>query len=435
MDIHTITVIGANGTMGCNIAGIFASFGNCKVYMVGRDISTVENAALKAALSVRGDSILRNLIPKDYSQLSQCIQDSELIFESIVEDLQVKREINYKIAKNVQPWQIVCTGTSGLSIENLAGCFTEEMKQRYLGVHFFNPPYNMTLCEIIPGKYTDRELVKELRNYMEQVLVRTTVEVKDTPAFLGNRIGFQFINQAMQYAEKYKYNGGIDYIDAILGPFTGRSMPPIETADFVGLDIHKAIVDHIHMNTNDYAKDSFVLPEYADRIIQAGNLGRKAGKGLYQSVEKEAGERKKYVYDILKGEYREVYHYSFPFAEDMILELRNGNYGEAFESLKNNQSEEAKLCMRFILDYIVYALAITDEIGGIPSDADDVMAAGFHWIPPLAFVEALGGRTETRKLSQKYLSEKILNKIGLERLFRQVDQSKYDYRKYLRAKP
>ena len=75
--------------------------------------------------------------------------------------------------------------------------------------------------------------------------------MKDSPAFLGNRIGFQFINEALQYAEKYKFNGGIDYIDAILGPFTGRAMSPLVTANFVGLDVHKAIVDNLYENTRD----------------------------------------------------------------------------------------------------------------------------------------------------------------------------------------
>lgn len=287
MNIKRITIIGANGTMGCNIAGIFAAFGNCEVYMVGRKKEAVQKAVEKVILSVKGDAIASNLIPKDYSDLEECIQNSELIFESTAENLEVKKEINQIISEVAKEDQIICTGTSGLSIEKLAEYLPEKLRKKYLGVHFFNPPYNMTLCEIIPSKYTDSQLVCELREYMERVLVRTTVEIKDKPAFLGNRIGFQFINEAMQYAEKYKYNGGIDYIDAILGQFTGRSMPPIATADFVGLDVHKAIVDNIYSNTSDYAKETFVLPEYVENIIGKGLLGKKTGKGLYQTIRKK----------------------------------------------------------------------------------------------------------------------------------------------------
>lgn len=80
----------------------------------------------------------------------------------------------------------------------------------------------MPLCEFTPTKYADMELARELKSYLKDKLFRTVVEVKDSPAFLGNRISFQFINEALQYADKYKDNGGIDYIDAILGSFTGR---------------------------------------------------------------------------------------------------------------------------------------------------------------------------------------------------------------------
>ena len=102
----------------------------------------------------------------------------------------------------------------------------------------------------------------ELKEYLSNKLIRTVVEVKDSPAFLGNRIGFQFINEALRYAERFKDNGGIDYIDAILGSFTGRSMAPLTTSNFVGLDVHKAIVDNIYEDTHDHAHETFVLPEF-----------------------------------------------------------------------------------------------------------------------------------------------------------------------------
>lgn len=434
MNIKRITIIGANGTMGCNIAGIFAAFGNCEVYMVGRKKEAVQKAVEKVILSVKGDAIASNLIPKDYSDLEECIQNSELIFESTAENLEVKKEINQIISEVAKEDQIICTGTSGLSIEKLAEYLPEKLRKKYLGVHFFNPPYNMTLCEIIPSKYTDSQLVCELREYMERVLVRTTVEIKDKPAFLGNRIGFQFINEAMQYAEKYKYNGGIDYIDAILGQFTGRSMPPIATADFVGLDVHKAIVDNIYSNTSDYAKETFVLPEYVENIIGKGLLGKKTGKGLYQTIRKENGECKRYVYDILKDKYRKIYTYNFPFVEEIIQELRVGNYKKAVEGLKSNQSLEANICKGFLVRYVVYALVTTDKVGENISDADDVMATGFNWIPPLAVIEAFGGAEEFRQQCSQYFAEELAKKLELERLISQVKASKYDYRRYLKAK-
>jgi len=251
MTIKTVTVIGATGTMGANIAGIFAAFGDAKVYCVGRDIEKVKKNISRSVKSVKADAIAKNLIPVDFDSLESCVADSDFVFESIKEDMEVKAEIATRVGKVLKPHAISATGSSGLSITKLAECYSEEARACFFGVHMFNPPYTLQLCELIKTKYSDEQVYVELKDYLKVVLLRTVVEVKDSPAFLGNRIGFQFINEALQYAEKYKDNGGIDYIDAIIGTFTGRSMPPLTTSDFVGLDVHKAIVDNIYENIQD----------------------------------------------------------------------------------------------------------------------------------------------------------------------------------------
>ena len=243
MQIHSVTILGANGTMGRNIAAIFASFGGAQVYLVSRTKEKSMRAKDKAYQSVRAESVKEKMIPADYSELEQCIRQSDLIFEACAEDWDIKVNVHKKVAEILRKLgtnekKIICTGTSGLSITGLADLYPEEERRYFMGMHFFNPPYNMTLCELTPIHYSDRTVFEEVFDYGKNVLFRTMVEVKDSPAFLGNRIGFQFINEALQTAEKYKYNGGIDYIDAILGPFTGRAMAPLVTADFVGLDVH-----------------------------------------------------------------------------------------------------------------------------------------------------------------------------------------------------
>lgn len=247
--------------------------------------------------------------------LEQCVSESDLIFESYAEDMQVKLEIAKRVAKALQPSAVSCTGSSGLSINEIARCYPEELRGNFFGVHMFNPPYSMSLCELTPTQWADKQMQAELREYLEKKLYRTVVEVKDSPAFLGNRIGFQFINEALQYAEKYKDNGGIDYIDAILCSFTGRAMAPLTTSDFVGLDVHKAIVDNVYNNVNDYANETFVLPEFVQKLIDEKKLGRKSGCGLYQLVRYENGLKRMTVYDINSGVFRDVIPYAFPFAE------------------------------------------------------------------------------------------------------------------------
>lgn len=253
----------------------------------------------------------------------------------------------------------------------------------------FNPPYAMTLCELIPTKYSDTELFNCLRDYLSKKLLRTVVIVKDSPAFLGNRIGFQFINEALQYAEKYKDNGGIDYVDAILGAYTGRSMAPITTADFVGLDVHKAIVDNVYEHTNDFSHDSFACPGFVNKLVAEEKLGRKSGGGLYYLKKFDNGAKQMYVYDIASDSYREANKYVFPFAETMIRKLRKGSYRSAFQALVNNHSQEAEMCLHFLLKYVMYSIAASEEVGFSVHDADDVMATGFNRCPPMAVVDAI----------------------------------------------
>lgn len=433
MKITTVTVIGANGTMGSNISGIFASFGNAKVYMVSRDLEKSKNAITKAGKSVRADSITRNLIPADYSMLEACVRESDLVFESAAENLKIKQEITRKIAACVRQDAVICTGTSGLSVTALAECLPDHLRCRYMGMHFFNPPYNMPLCEVIPTKYTDSLLLSQVKHYLQSVLYRTVVEVKDAPAFLANRIGFQFINEAMQYAEQYRYSGGIDYIDGIMGPFTGRAMAPLTTADFVGLDVHKAIVDNLYENTNDYAHDSFVLPVFAQKLIDEGKLGRKSGGGLYRRDMLSDGSKVNMVYDISSGTYREKIRYEFPFVRNMNRSIRNGDYEDAFRTLISNRSEEAELCLNLLLKYIVYGVHTAQTVGYDIHGGDSVMAAGFNWCPPLAMAGALGTVTDFGALAKERLDPQLLAGVDMDKLLGNMEQSKYDYRLYFKA--
>ena len=166
------------------------------------------------------------------------------------------------------------------------------------------------------------------------------------------------VNLWMQYAEKYKDNGGVDYIDSILGAFTGRSMAPLATADFVGLDVHKAIVDNVYNNCEDYAHETFQLPSFIKELINAGKLGRKTGEGLYKLEKTNNGAKRLSVYDIHSGTYRDKIQYVFPFAEDMKKNIKVGNYDLAFMALLNDHSQEAEICLHFLLNYILKLLEL-----------------------------------------------------------------------------
>lgn len=434
MKIKTVTVIGANGTMGTNVSAIFASFGNAKVYMVSRDIEKSKKAALQAGKTVKADSIVNNLVPADYSMLAECVKESDLVFESAAENLEIKIDLHTLIGKSLKKGAVACTGSSGLSISRLAECYPDDLRNQFFGVHMFNPPYQLPLCELTASPYSDMEMYVELKVYLDERLHRTVAESKDLPAFLGNRIGFYFINEALIYSERYQDNGGIDYIDSILGPFTGRTMPPITTADFVGLDVHKAIVDNIYENTSDYVHEQFVLPAYVQKLIDEKKMGRKTGEGFYKLIKNESGEKRLMVWDIKEGQFRDVINYTFPFALRMKTFLKDGDYDKAILELINNHSQEADICLRFLLSYIIYSLYTAEHVGYDFRVADDVMATGFTWCPPFAMMEAFTRVCDLGALMKERLKPEIVTAVDIDHIIAEQIKSKYDYRTYFKAK-
>ena len=430
LNINTVTILGANGTMGRNIAAIFAAFGKCKVYLVCRSREKAQKAVQEAYMSVRCESIKKNLIPSTYDDIKNIIPESDLILESLAEDYLIKSEIYNNIKPYIKENVIIATGTSGLSIKKLSQEFGKNAKN-FFGIHMFNPPYNLPLCELILHSEEQYEMAFEIEKYLTNILNRTVVKVKDAPAFLGNRVGFFFINEALKLAIENKDEGGIDYIDSILGCFSGRNMPPLATAEFVGLDITKAIIDYVYLNVDDKYKLSFKMPEYVNQLIQKGFVGNKSKKGLFY---KDIDTNKVYVYDILNDDYREKNNYQFYFSNEMIELIKNGRYKEAINVLLLDNSREALILKRMILKYIIYSLYVVKEVGYDIKACDDAMARGFSWLPPLAWIDLLGGIENIIELTREYLDvfwikecEELLNiKLPIT--------SKYDYRSYLKAR-
>ncbi|EMF0141486.1 3-hydroxyacyl-CoA dehydrogenase family protein [Enterococcus hirae] len=429
--IKTVTVLGANGNMGRNVSGIFASFGDCEVYLVIRNLADQARVTKDIINSVKADSILDKLHFLTYGDLEKCIPNSDLVFESVSEQLDIKKNVYSSIVPFLKENTIIGTGTSGLSIEVLSKMLPVENRKNFYGIHFFNPPYNLTLCELIKTKYNLETETSKVKDYLQTTLLRDVIIVKDKPAFLGNRIGFFFINKCLQLAEKFKENGGIDYIDTVFGGYTGRAMAPIVTSNFVGLDVHKAIVDNVaKLTADDYDRNCFRLPDYVNSLIDKNYLGEKVGVGFYRP-----GTRSNeiFVYDVLSEDYREVENYSFHFSNLMADFIKNGNYKEASEILKTNDSLEAKICLELLLEYILYSLRVTKQVGENQHAADIAMATGFNWVPPLALCDYLGGEKEFKKLCQQKLSKEI-NGYYEEILNKEIEKSNYDYRTFIKGK-
>lgn len=432
MQINTVTVLGANGTMGRNVSAIFASFGKAKVYMMCRSLDKAKQASKKAVQSVRAESIQERLIPVTYEDISKCISESDLVFESLTEDFKVKQQMYKRITPYLKKDAIIATGTSGLSIQTLSDVFDQPYKNRFFGIHMFNPPYSLTLCELISYVESQEKLSDNLKEYLDKSLCRTVIQVKDKPSFLGNRIGFYFIGEALQLAEKMKDAGGIDYVDAILGSFTGRSMAPLVTADFVGLDVTKSILDYIYQNSEDVYQNAFKSTQYLTELIDKKWFGKKTNKGFYY---KDKDRNLTYVYDIKQRNYRPVNNYQFYFSNEMISCFKTGKYKDGINILIDDESTEAILCKQMLLKYILYAIKISIEVGSNIADCDDAMATGFSWIPPFALIDLFGGVDIIYALSKKYLSQEIYSIFTNPSVRTRLPiQSKYDYRPFIKAK-
>ena len=174
--------------------------------------------------------------------------------------------------------------------------------------------------------------------------------------------------------------------------------------------------------------------ERQTKLIDQKKLGRKAGEGLYKLVRNDSGDKRLLVYDIKAGIYRDVINYSFPFALEMKKYLKVGEYDNALRVLIENHSQEADICLRFLLRYIVYALYTAEHVGYDLKVADDVMATGFTWCPPFAMMDAFSNVCDLALLMKTRLKPEIVTQVDIDHIIAEHQRSKYDYRPFFKAK-
>ena len=427
MKINTVTILGANGTMGSQCAGIITGFGNAKVYMVARDLNKAEDGINKAIDSIKSDIVKSQLIPKTYDDIKECVSNSDWIFECASEDLDIKQNLNKQIALYKSPKSIVSTVSSGLSITNLAKSFKE--KDIYFGTHFFNPPYKMLLCELISNSNSNSKNQKELFDYLQNTLHRQVVITNDTPGFAANRIGFQILNESLIFAQKYQKQGGIALIDKLLSGFTGRSLPPIATIDLVGLDTHKAIVNNIYNLTKDDAHESFKLPAFVDYLISNNFLGNKTGQGFYKKEDDQ-----KLVFNIDKKTYEPIPKFNIDFIDEAKELISVGEYQKAFEKILDTKTFESNIIKYFLARYISYSLSLVGTVVKNKEDIDKVMAYGFNWLPPCALIDLIGGKEKTINLIKENklsIPDEIIKHSSKEKFY--TLQVELDFRSFIKA--
>lgn len=396
-DIKTIAILGANGTVGSQVARLLVSTLNVKVYLVCKTLQKAQDAKLRIQASLSEEEFTGTMIPADFSSLHECIPCCDWVFESVAEDLSIKREMYRKVFPFLRPDTLVSTGTSSFLIRQLTEPFGEDFKRRFYGTHFFNPPDKLTLLEFIQIDWNEPKISLGFESFLRQQLRRRTIKVKDIHGFLANRIGALFLNEVALLAEQYANQGGIGYIDALMGRFTGRAMPPLMTIDYIGLDVFTAMLGNVRKDSQPKLNCN-QNPEFFDELIRKGYYGRKSSRGLYTQNILPDGSKQKRVFDLKLKDYQPLPSYRFTFAARMTELQTQGELLSSFQALVDCTDKEAMLCKYLLLRYIAISYQVSIEAVFDMKDVDTAMEDGYAWVSPRKLVSLLGGTAGIKKI-------------------------------------
>lgn len=397
--INKVAVIGS-GIMGSGIACHFANIGVEVLLLdiVPRELTdeekkkglTIEDKAVRNRI-VNNDlqkAIKSNPAPlyhKDFAKRISTgnleddiskVKTADWIIEVVVERLDIKKQVFENLAKHRKEGTLITTNTSGIPIHLMSEGHSEDFQKHFCGTHFFNPPRYLKLFEIIPGPKTAPEVIDFLREYGEKFLGKTSVVAKDTPAFIGNRIGIFGIQSLFHQVKEMGLT--VEEVDKLTGPVIGRpKSATFRTVDVVGLDTLVHVAKGIYDNVPDDEEHGiFQIPGFIDTMMENKWLGSKSGQGFYKKVKNDDGSSEILSLDLDSMEYRKSKKASFgtlektksvdkvsdrfPIlikGEDKAGEFYRKNFGAMFAYVSKRIPE------------------ITDELYKI----DDAMKAGFGW--------------------------------------------------------
>lgn len=396
-DIKTIAILGANGTVGLQVARLLVSRLDVKVFLICRTIEKAQDANLRIQASLLEDGISGTVIPVDFSSLHECIPCCDWVFESVAEVFSIKQELYRQVIPFLGPDTLVSTGTSSFLIRQLTESFGEDFKRRFYGTHFFNPPDKLALLEFIQTDWNELVTSLEFESFLRQQLGRRTIKIKDMHGFLANRIGALFLNEVALLAEQYINQGGIGYIDALMGRFTGRAMPPLMTIDYIGLDVFTAMLGNVRKDSQPNLNCN-QNPEFLDELIGKGYFGRKSSRGLYTQNILPDGSKQKWVFDLKLNGYQLLPSYRFPFVARMTELQTQGELVSSFQALVDCTDEEAMICKYLLLRYIAIACQVSSEVAFDMIVVDTAMEEGYAWVSPRKLVFLLGGTAGIKKI-------------------------------------
>jgi len=392
--IKKVVVIGS-GIMGSGIACHFANIGIEVLLLdiVPRELSdaykakgltleskivrnSIVDGSLKASLKSKPSPIYNQKFASRISTGNleddlHKISEVDWVIEVVVERLDIKQKVFEQVEKHRKPGTLITSNTSGIPIKFMNEGRSEDFQKNFAVTHFFNPPRYLKLFEVVPGPNCDQEVTDFLMMYGEKYLGKTSVLAKDTPAFIGNRIGVFGIMSLFHVVKELGLT--IEEVDKLTGPLIGRAKSAtFRTVDVVGLDtlVHTAngVADNC---PEDEMKSSFVLPDFVNKMMENKWLGSKTKQGFYKKEGKEI-----LALDLNTLEYRPKQKAKFASLQaTKTIE----NVVDRFKILVKGKDKAGEFYRKTFAAMFAYVQNRIPEISDELYRIDDAVKAGFGW--------------------------------------------------------
>ncbi len=384
-------VLGA-GVMGSQLGALLAGSG-LKVELFdipGPDPNEPEGIAKQALKKLKAQkpspffhpSHLNSIRPGSLEHHLERLKGAEWVLEAAPENIKIKHELFAKVSSFLPDDCMLSSNTSSLSVIKLGKALPEKLRRRLFITHFFNPPRYLRLLELLPHPDSDTNAISSLLWFLDRHLGKSIVPVKDTPAFIANRVGIFALLDALALAAEFKFSPS--QIDFLTGPLIGRQKSAsCRTADLVGLDTVMAVIKIVREGAPDDPRiDRFTPPPILQTLVSAGKLGEKTGGGFYRKqgdVIEEVDENKNYA---KRKKMESPLLAQASAEEDLIKRVRMlfaapGDPAGVFVS-------------RHLISVANYANALIGKICDRPGQIDDALRWGFGWqMGPLELAKAV----------------------------------------------